>query len=159
MKTKHPALGPQARAVYELIRVGHLTPHMAPLYQRELSALARANLITRTPDGRFEAPAVLVDGTPRPPSVPPPPPPPPPKPILVNLNVRVPAEVIEALDMLASDAEDGNRSDVARGILAEALPRLLEARTRPARTKSGTAPRTTETSNGAITQARAADRN
>lgn len=127
---KNPrTLGEAERATYELIRTGHLTPPMAPLYRRTLAALAHAGLITRTPDGGFEAPAVLVDGT-RAPSAPPPPP----KPVLVNLNIRVPREVIEALDMLGE-----NRSDVARAILAEALPRMLEARTAPSPAhKSGT---------------------
>lgn len=118
-KTSNRNLGRAERAVYELIRIGHLTPHMAPLYRRELLALANAGLVTRTPDGGFEAPHVLVDG--RPPSVPPPLPPKPPS--LVNLNIRVPPDVIEALDMLGE-----NRSDIARAILAEALPKLLRAK-------------------------------
>lgn len=123
MKTKHSRreLGRAERAVYELIRIGHLTPHMAPLYQRELLALANAGVITRTPGGGFESPHVLVDG--RPPTVPPPAPVPPPKPSLVNLNIRVPPDVIEALDMLGE-----NRSDIARQILAEALPRLIKGK-------------------------------
>lgn len=127
MKTPSTArreLGRAERAVYELIRIGHLTSHMAPLYRREISALAAAGLVTRTPDGGFEAPFVLVDG--RPASVPPPAPPPPPPPKLVNLNIRVPAEVLEALDLLG-----GNRSDVVRTVLARELPRMLEAQTAP----------------------------
>jgi hypothetical protein len=111
----------QCRAVYELIRTGQLLPHMAPLYPHAIRALAQAGMITRTPDGGFEAPAVLVDGR-RTPSAPPPPP----KPVLVNLNVRVPKEVLEGLDLLGE-----NRSDSARTILMDGLRRTLEARTAP----------------------------
>lgn len=123
--------------MYDLLRAGALAPHAIPLYRRELLALARAGVVTRTPDGSFAVPADT--SAPRPATIHPPAPfTPSPRPVLRNLNVRVPPEVHEALDMLAQD-RGVDRSEVVREIFADVLPRLIDARTQPSRpTRSGT---------------------
>lgn len=132
-----PKLGHAERAVYELIQTQAHTPAViTALYRREVLALARAGLLERAPDGTFIQPTPAAS---RPASVPPPSKSvPPPAPPWRNLNTRCPEEVFESIALLAGGDDTGKRSDIVREALARGLRIMIEERTRPERTKSGT---------------------
>lgn len=125
----------QYRAVFDLVRTNALPADaLRALYRRELGALARAGLITRT-----ETDTYIV--TPERPASQPP------KVVLVNLNVRVRPELKAMLEALAKDGGQ-DMSDLVRPMLERGTIDLAEARTSantpstPRRPASGTLPRT-----------------
>lgn len=109
-------LGPGERAVYELAELGTLRAVHAPLYRRQIAALTKAGLLTRDGDR-------IVPTHPRgPASAPPPaltPEAPPAPPPMETLVVRVPVEVVEAIE--AEIREGETRSDAARRVIARGL--------------------------------------
>lgn len=129
MTQRKRELGPAERAVYALVSRGDIDALHAPLYRRQLSALAGHGLVRRTDNGRFEA----IQGTPpalATPEYPPnpangtyhiraaePAPEPPPEPT-ETIVARVPKSVIDLLD---SQAPDGNRSEAIRRALIRGL--------------------------------------
>jgi hypothetical protein len=99
---------PEHRAVYHLVSSGQMHPHVVPLYRRQLSHLADAGVIKRTPEGAYE----IIPGDALTPSSPPPPP----AEEMVTVSVRVPVAVAQALEAMGP-----TRSEAARAILGRAL--------------------------------------
>ncbi len=109
-KRRHPAprpLGPVDRAVYALAERG-ISAAQAPLYQRQLSALSRAGLVRKQPDGSYVHAETPVGTGPAPALEEP----------MAVLVVRIPAA-----DLRALDEQGPNRSDAARAVIARGLGR------------------------------------
>jgi hypothetical protein len=112
--TTLPHIGTEERAVYELVRHGHVDSVTAGLYRDPLRRLEARGLVLRRPDGGFGARASSV---------------PPPaasgehesvRPdAMVTLVVRVPAEMKSAIEALAP--AHGDLSKAARHVIGRGL--------------------------------------
>jgi hypothetical protein len=112
-----PQIGTEERAVYELVRHGHVDQVTAGLYREPLRRLEARQLVLRRPDGGFAA-RLTSDAPPAPESVRPD--------AMVTLVVRVPAEVKQSLEALA--AEHGDLSKATRAVLGRGLSAASGAR-------------------------------
>jgi hypothetical protein len=116
--TTLPHIGTEERAVYELVRHGHVDSVTAGLYREPLRRLEARGLVLRRPDGGFGARLA---------SEPPPRASEPPKSdAMVTLVVRVPAELKEAIEALAP--EHGDLSKAARYVIGRGLSSASGAR-------------------------------
>ncbi len=127
---KRSTMSDLERAVYELAEVGALDASHAALYARPIGKLARAGLLTRTPDGAYQAvraatdtrpprttiaPAAVIQAPPKAPS-------------MYPVQARIPQEWVDAIDAMGPD-----RSTTLRALLGRAL-----ANGSGARRKTGT---------------------
>ena len=123
------------RAVYELAEVGALDASHAALYARPIGKLARAGLLTRTPEGAYQAVRAATDTRPprttiAPAAVSQTPPPPrlpvaPKAPSMYPVQARVPQEWVDLIDAMGPD-----RSTTLRTLIGRALANGSGARRR-----------------------------
>jgi len=132
---KRSTMSDLERAVYELAEVGALDASHAALYARPIGKLARAGLLTRTPEGAYVAVRAATDTRPPRASIAPArvtqtPPPPvapivPKAPSMYPVQARIPAEWVEVIDAMGPD-----RSTTLRALLGRALANGSGARLR-----------------------------
>jgi len=103
------------RAIYEMLEHGPMTAEKASLYTRVINAMIAAKLVRRREDGGVELVAPGL-GAPIPRGTVPPPPAEI-TPELVTVSVRLPADVVAALDEMG----EAHRSDAVRKVLGGAL--------------------------------------